>query len=136
MMRWITGLVVVVLAVVIVPAAISQMESTQRVYTYVGQFQVPRANWAAYAEDTDKTFVPVAEKALADGTIVSWSTFEHIIHTPDGSALTTTQFGTLTAAQIGALTGAQLGALSTTNIAALTTSQLAGVTTAGSAGST
>jgi hypothetical protein len=37
MMRWITGLVVVVLAVVIVPAAISQMESTQRVYTYVGQ---------------------------------------------------------------------------------------------------
>ena len=84
MLKWIAGLVVVVLAVVVVPAALSQMEATPRIYTYVGQFQVPRANWAQYSEDTEKTFVPVAEKALADGTIVSWSTFEQIIHTPDG----------------------------------------------------
>lgn len=84
MLKWIAGLVVVVLAVVVVPAALSQMEATPRIYTYVGQFQVPRANWAAYSEDTEKTFVPVAEKALADGTIISWSTFEQIIHTPDG----------------------------------------------------
>jgi hypothetical protein len=54
------------------------------VYTYVSQFQVPRANWAAYSEDTEKSFVPVAEKMLADGTIQSWSTFETIVHTPDG----------------------------------------------------
>ena len=84
MLKWIAGLVVVVLAVVVVPAAISQMEPAPRVYTYVGQFQVPRANWAQYSEDIDKTFVPIAEKMLADGTIVSWSTFEQIIHTPDG----------------------------------------------------
>jgi hypothetical protein len=54
------------------------------VYTFVSQFQVPRANWAGYSEDTEKTLVPVMEKSLADGTIVSWSTFEHIVHTPDG----------------------------------------------------
>lgn len=84
MLKWIAGLVVVVLAVVMVPAALSQMEATPRMYTYVGQFQVPRANWAQYSEDTEKTFIPVAEKMLADGTIVSWSTFEQIIHTPDG----------------------------------------------------
>ena len=84
MLKWIAGLLVVVSAVVMVPAALSQMDATPRMYTYVGQFQVPRANWAAYSEDTEKTFVPVAEKALADGTIVSWSTFEQIIHTPDG----------------------------------------------------
>jgi hypothetical protein len=84
MLKWITGLVVVVSAVVMVPAAISQTEPAPRVYTYVSQFQVPRANWAAYAEDNEKTFVPVAEKALADGAILSWSTFEQVVHTPDG----------------------------------------------------
>jgi len=84
MLKWIAGLVVVVLAVVVVPTAISQMESAPIVYTFVSQFQVPRANWAAYAEDTEKSFVPVAEKMLADGSIVSWSTFEQLVHTPDG----------------------------------------------------
>jgi len=84
MLKRIAGLLVVVLAVVVVPAAISQMEPTPRVYTFVSQFQVPRANWAQYAEDTEKTFVPVVGKMLADGTIVSWSTFEQVVHTPEG----------------------------------------------------
>jgi hypothetical protein len=84
MLKWIAGLVVVVLAVVVVPAAVSQTEPTPRVYTFVSQFQVPRANWAQYAEDIEKTFVPVAEKMVADGTIISWSTFENVVHTPEG----------------------------------------------------
>ncbi len=84
MLKRIAGLLVVVLAVVVVPAAISQMEPTPRVYTFVSQFQVPRANWAQYSEDTEKTFVPVVEKMLADGSLVSWSTFEQVVHTPDG----------------------------------------------------
>jgi hypothetical protein len=84
MLKRIAGLLVVVLAVVIVPAALSQMETPQTVYTYVSQFQVPRANWAAFSEENDKTFVPVAEKFMADGTLVGWSTFESIVHTTDG----------------------------------------------------
>ena len=84
MLKRIAGLLVVVLAVVVVPAAISQMEPTPRVYTYVGQFQVPRANWTQYSEDIEKTFVPIAEKMLADGSIASWSTFEQVVHTPEG----------------------------------------------------
>jgi hypothetical protein len=85
MMKRIASLfVVVLLAVILVPAALSQMEQAPIVYTYVSQFQVPRANWAQYSEDTDKTFVPVMEKALADGSISSWSTFEQAVHTPDG----------------------------------------------------
>jgi hypothetical protein len=74
----------VIAGIIAVPAAISQTEQTQRMYTFVSQFQVPRANWAAYAEDTEKVFVPVAEKMVADGNVVSWSTFEHIVHTPEG----------------------------------------------------
>jgi hypothetical protein len=84
MMKRIASLLLFVLAVIMVPAALSQMAPTPIVYTYVSQFQVPRANWAQYSEDTEKTFVPVAEKLTADGTIAGWSTFEQVIHTPDG----------------------------------------------------
>ena len=84
MLKRIAGLLVVVLAVMCVPAALSQMEPTPIVYTFVSQFQVPRANWAQFSEDNEKTFVPVVEKLTADGTIVGWSTFEQVVHTPDG----------------------------------------------------
>jgi hypothetical protein len=84
MKKRIAGLLLVVLAVMFVPAALPQMEPTPTVYTFVSQFNIPRAQWAAYSEDTEKSFVPVAEKMLADGTIVSWSTFEQVVHTTDG----------------------------------------------------
>jgi hypothetical protein len=84
MKKRIAGLLVIVFAAMLVPAALPQMEPTPVVYTYVSQFQVPRANWAAYSEDTEKTVVPIVEKLAADGTILSWSTFEQVIHTPDG----------------------------------------------------
>jgi hypothetical protein len=84
MKKRIAGLLVFVLAVMLVPAALPQMEPTPVVYTYVSQFQVPRANWAAYSEDTEKTVVPIVEKLTADGSILSWATFEQIIHTPEG----------------------------------------------------
>ena len=78
------GLILVALAVVSSPIALSQGESTPIVYTYVSQFQVPRASWAQYAENTEKSFVPVADKMVADGTILGYSTFEIMVHTPDG----------------------------------------------------
>lgn len=84
MLKRIAGLLVVILVVVAVPIALPQGEPAQPVYTYVSQFQVPRANWAQFAEDNEKTFVPIAEKFMADGTLVSWSTFETMVHTPDG----------------------------------------------------
>jgi hypothetical protein len=71
--------------------------ATPIVYTYVSQFQIPRANWAAYSEDTEKSFVPVVEKSLADGTILSWSTFEQVVHTPDGYTHGTARRGRSTA---------------------------------------
>ena len=71
--------------VVTAPVAFSQMEQAQPiVYTFVSQFQVPRANWAQYSDNTERSFVPIADKMVADGTILSYSTFEHIVHTPEG----------------------------------------------------
>ena len=85
--RWIgvaVGLILVAVAVVSSPTAFSQMEATPTVYTFVSQFQVPRAHWAGYSEDTEKIVVPILEKLTADGTIGGWSTFEQVVHTPDG----------------------------------------------------
>ena len=87
MSRKIAALAVLLLAVaVVVPIAFSQMMAPGQpvVYTFVSQFQVPRANWAQYSENTEKSFVPIAEKMVADGTILSYSTFEHVVHTPEG----------------------------------------------------
>ncbi len=84
MTKRIAGLLLLVLAAIMVPVALSQMAPAPTVYTFVSQFQVPRANWAAYAEDTQKSAVPIMEKLLADGTILSWATFETVVHTPDG----------------------------------------------------
>src|SRR5712664_2748602 len=84
MKKRIAGLLVFVLALMLVPAALPQTESTTIVYTYVSQYQIPRVICIAYSEDAEKSFVPVVEKSLADGTILSWSTFEQVVHTPDG----------------------------------------------------
>src|ERR1700692_1297799 len=84
MMKRIAGLLVFVLAVTLVPAALPQTESAPIIYTYVSQFQIPRANWAAYSEDSERSIIPVLEKSLTDGSILSWSTFEQVVHTPDG----------------------------------------------------
>lgn len=86
--RWILGLAAVLaiaaLAMVYLPTARPQGESQQPLYTYVSQFAVPRASWAQYTADEDKNFIPVATKMLADGTIVSYSTFETMVHTEGG----------------------------------------------------
>jgi hypothetical protein len=84
MTKRIAGLLLIVLAVMLVPAALPQMEPAPTVYTFVSQFQVPRAHWAAYSEDAEKTLVPILEKLTTDGTIGGWSTFEQVVHTPEG----------------------------------------------------
>ena len=85
MMKRMLVFLIVVIALIAVPLAFSQMEQGQPpIYTYVSQFNVPRANWAQYTADEDKSFLPIANKMLADGTIVSYSTFENMVHTVDG----------------------------------------------------
>src|SRR5438445_4780779 len=77
-------LLVAGLVVVSPPAARSQGEGAPTIYTFVSEFAVPRASWAQFSEDTDKNFVPLADKAVADGTILGYTTFESVVHTPEG----------------------------------------------------
>ena len=56
----------------------------QTVYTYVSEFQVPRASWTQFASDTDRTAKPILQRLTADGTLTSWGIFENVVHTTDG----------------------------------------------------
>src|SRR5260370_21270108 len=78
------GLFVIVMLVFSVPVALRKAEQAHPVYIYVSQFQVPRANWAQYAEDTEKTVNPILERLMADGAILGWANTENIVHTPEG----------------------------------------------------
>jgi hypothetical protein len=55
-----------------------------RPYTFVAQWEVPRANWAGWISDFDKNTRPVLEKLAADGTLTSWGAYESLVHTPGG----------------------------------------------------
>ena len=84
MLKRTVPLLVLTLLAFSAPASLSQVEQAQPIYTYVSQFQVPRANWAQYTQETEKTVNPIFERLLADGTLVSWGNFENIVHTADG----------------------------------------------------
>lgn len=88
------GLFVVVLLVFSAPVALPQAEQPHPVYVYVSQFQVPRANWAQYTEDTEKTVNPILERLFAEGALNGWSNTETIVHTPEGMTHSTAWWST------------------------------------------
>lgn len=53
-------------------------------YSYVADWQIPRAHWADMAnpESADKA---ILDKAMADGTIVGYGKDEVLVHQPDGA---------------------------------------------------
>ena len=63
-------------------AAIAQDQGTTY-YTYVSQWTVPRADWAAFAKQ-DQTTVARMKQAVADGLLVTWGTAETRVHTSNG----------------------------------------------------
>lgn len=63
-------------------AQTSEVKEKPAMYSYVANWQVPRAQWAdmAKANAADK---PILDKALADGTIVGYGNDENLVHQPD-----------------------------------------------------
>ena len=49
------------------------------VYTYVAEWGVPRADWAAF-EKPDPAFNALMAKLLADGTIIDYGSFKSVMH--------------------------------------------------------
>lgn len=61
----------------------SEVKEKPPMYSYVSNWQIPRAHWAdmAKSDDADR---PILDKAVADGTIVAYGSDENFVHTPEG----------------------------------------------------
>jgi hypothetical protein len=76
----------VLAAVWVIPASaqMAEVKEKPRMYTYVGFWTIPRAQWAdmAKADAADK---PLLDKALAAGTLVGYGNDTNLLHSTDGS---------------------------------------------------
>ena len=66
---------------VFLPLASAQQ---QTIYTFVGEWTVPRAQWGAFTDAAMKNTVPILEKLVADGTLVEFALTTSVVHTEDG----------------------------------------------------
>jgi len=64
-------------------AQTSQANEKPPMYSYISNWQIPRANWADMAKENSSEQA-ILQKALADGTIVGYGSDENLVHTPDG----------------------------------------------------
>ncbi len=67
-----------------VGAQTSEVKEKPPMYSYVGNWVIPRAQWADMTK-SDQTDRPILEKALSGGTIVGYGNDLTVIHTPDGA---------------------------------------------------
>lgn len=65
------------------PKAAVAQDQGQTYYTYVSEWAVPRAQWAAF-EKQDESSVANMKKNVADGLLVAWGNETTRVHTSDG----------------------------------------------------
>jgi len=78
------ALVVAAVCAVSASAQTSEVKEKPRMYTYVGNWNIPRAQWSEMEKNTaaDQT---VLEKALANGTIVAYGNDVNLVHEVEGA---------------------------------------------------
>ena len=79
------GLCVVALSTLwSLPARAQNSNAKQKppMYTYIANWQIPRAHWAEMQKDAETTR-PILEKAVADGTLVGYGEDENLVHQAD-----------------------------------------------------
>ena len=59
----------------------SEVKEKPPMYTYIANWQIPRAHWGEMAKSYDATKA-VMDKAVADGTLVGYGNDENLVHTP------------------------------------------------------
>ena len=77
------GVAVFALSAVPSGAQATEVKEKPAMYSYVANWQIPRAHWAEMgaANGADKA---ILDKALADGTLVGYGNDVNMVHTPDG----------------------------------------------------
>jgi hypothetical protein len=64
-------------------AQMSEVKEKAPMYSYVGFWNIPRAQWAEMAK-SDEADRPILDKAVASGTIVGYGNDVNLVHQPDG----------------------------------------------------
>ena len=77
------GLCALALAAVWAAPAIAQTSEKPPMYSYVGNWSIPRAQWADM-EKADAADQKTLEQALGSGTIVAYGSDVNLVHQPDG----------------------------------------------------
>jgi hypothetical protein len=62
-------------------AQAQEVKQKPPMYTYIANWEIPRAHWAEMAKSAD-TNKAVLDKAVADGTLVGYGNDENLVHTP------------------------------------------------------
>jgi hypothetical protein len=77
------ALLMVALCAVPSSAQMAEVKQKPAMYSYVANWEIPRAHWAemAAANSADKA---ILDKALADGTIVGYGDDINLVHSNDG----------------------------------------------------
>jgi len=87
MLKRITNVVALVCAfaacMLLTPTAAPAQDQGTTYYTYVSQWTVPRAQWAAFAKQ-DEAGAAAMQKSVADGLLVAWGNATMRVHTSDG----------------------------------------------------
>ena len=66
------------------PLLATAQQEEPSVFTYVGLWSVPRAQWDDFTAFRQKNAQPILERFFADGTIVGWGNFATIVHEEEG----------------------------------------------------
>jgi len=66
-------------------AQTSEVKEKPPMYTYVGNWAIPRAQWADMEKQAAGNQKNIMEKAIADGTIVAYGADLNLIHQSDGA---------------------------------------------------
>lgn len=64
-------------------AQMSEVKEKPPLYSYVGSWNIPRAQWAEM-EKSDAADAKTLDKAMANGTIVAYGNDVNLVHQPDG----------------------------------------------------
>jgi hypothetical protein len=70
---------------VFVPSLAIAQQPERPLYTFVAEWNVPRAQWAEFSSYWEKNAKPVLDRMVAGGTLVEWGRSVAVVHTEEGA---------------------------------------------------
>ncbi len=80
MSRLMTRVPVLLCLALVLPLALFAQQPQQTSYTFVAQWDVPRDKWAEVSAYAEKSWRPLLERLVNDGTLTDYGIFEAIVH--------------------------------------------------------